>query len=64
MAGQAQGQGDGDCTAGVAAHQEPGARQARGGRAYEVAVVKGVNYSKGDPMTLRVYMAPIRELQP
>lgn len=37
---------------------------ARGGRAIEVAVVKGVNYSKGDPMTLRVYMAPIRELQP
>lgn len=37
---------------------------ARGGRAIEVAIVKGVNYSKGDPMTLRVYMAPIRELQP
>ena len=40
------------------------ALDARGGQAYEVAVVKGINYSKGDPMTLRVYMAPIRELQP
>jgi len=40
------------------------ALKARGGKAYEVAVVKGINYSKGDPMTLRVYMAPIRELQP
>jgi len=40
------------------------ALEARGGQAYEVAVVKGINYSKGDPMTLRVYMAPIRELQP
>lgn len=40
------------------------ALEARGGRAYEVAVIKGINYSKGDPMTLRVYMAPIRELQP
>jgi 4-amino-4-deoxy-L-arabinose transferase-like glycosyltransferase len=40
------------------------ALKARGGQAVQVAVVKGINYSKGDPMTLRVYMAPIRELQP
>jgi len=40
------------------------ALEARGGQAHEVAVIKGINYSKGDPMTLRVYMAPIRELQP
>jgi 4-amino-4-deoxy-L-arabinose transferase-like glycosyltransferase len=40
------------------------ALEARGGRAHEVAVIRGINYSKGDPVTLRVYMAPIRELQP
>jgi 4-amino-4-deoxy-L-arabinose transferase-like glycosyltransferase len=40
------------------------ALRARGGEAHEVAVVKGINYSKGDPMTLRVYMAPVRELKP
>ena len=40
------------------------ALKARGGKVREVAVVKGINYSKGDPMTLRVYMAPIKELQP
>ena len=31
---------------------------ARGGRAREVAKIEGLNYSKGDPMTLRVYVAP------
>jgi len=40
------------------------ALKARGGQAHEVAEVKGINYSKGDSMTLRVYVAPIRELQP
>jgi 4-amino-4-deoxy-L-arabinose transferase-like glycosyltransferase len=40
------------------------ALKVRGGQAHQVAVVKGINYSKGDPMTLRVYMAPVRELQP
>jgi hypothetical protein len=29
-----------------------------GGRAREVAEVDGVNYSKGDPMRLRVYVSP------
>jgi len=33
------------------------ALKARGGRAEEVAKVEGLNYSKGDPMTLRVYVA-------
>lgn len=32
--------------------------KARGGRAEEVAKIGGLNYSKGDPMTLRVYVAP------
>ena len=31
---------------------------ARGGRTREVAKIEGLNYSKGDPMTLRVYVAP------
>lgn len=31
---------------------------ARGGRARQVATVAGINYSKGDPVTLRVYVAP------
>lgn len=30
----------------------------RGGKAREVAQVRGINYSKGDDMTLRVYVAP------
>jgi 4-amino-4-deoxy-L-arabinose transferase-like glycosyltransferase len=30
----------------------------RGGRAREVAAVRGINYSKGDELTLRVYVAP------
>lgn len=30
----------------------------RGGRAREVAVIRGINYSKGDELTLRVYVAP------
>ena len=31
---------------------------ARGGKVRQVAQVDGINYSKGDPMTLRVYVAP------
>ncbi len=45
----------------VEAREEPAFRaalKALGGRAQEVAKVKGLNYSKGDPMTLRVYVAP------
>ena len=34
------------------------ALKARGGQAREVAQVSGINYSKGDAMTLRVYVAP------
>ncbi len=34
------------------------ALKARGGKAREVARVDGINYSKGDAMTLRVYVAP------
>ena len=34
------------------------ALKARGGQAREVAKIEGLNYSKGDPMTLRVYVAP------
>ena len=34
------------------------ALKARGGQAREVARVDGINYSKGDAMTLRVYVAP------
>jgi hypothetical protein len=34
------------------------ALKARGGEAREVARVDGINYSKGDAMTLRVYVAP------
>ncbi|WP_293901634.1 glycosyltransferase family 39 protein [Phenylobacterium sp.] len=34
------------------------ALKARGGEARQVAEVAGVNYSKGDAMTLRVYVAP------
>jgi 4-amino-4-deoxy-L-arabinose transferase-like glycosyltransferase len=34
------------------------ALKARGGTARLVAEVKGINYSKGDPMALRVYVAP------
>jgi hypothetical protein len=51
----------------VEAHDEAAFRaalKARGGAAYKVAEVSGINYSKGDPMTLRVYMAPIREFKP
>jgi len=51
----------------VEQHEEAAFREAleaRGGQAHQVAEVSGINYSKGDPMTLRVYMAPIRELQP
>jgi len=51
----------------VEQHEEAAFRdalKARGGQAHEVAEVKGINYSKGDLMTLRVYVAPIRELQP
>lgn len=33
----------------------------RGGRAREVAQVRGINYSKGDDMILRVYVAPSGE---
>ena len=42
-------------------HEEAAFRaalKARGGRAEEVAKIEGLNYSKGDPMTLRVYVAP------
>lgn len=51
----------------VEAHDELAFRnalRARGGSAYKVAEVSGLNYSKGDPTTLRVYMAPIREFKP
>ena len=51
----------------VEGHDEAAFRAAlaaRDGQAHEVAEVSGINYSKGDPMTLRVYMAPIRELEP
>lgn len=34
------------------------ALRARAGTAALVATIRGVNYSKGDPMTLRVYVAP------
>ncbi len=34
------------------------ALKAYGGQAREVATIAGINYSKGDPMTLRVYVAP------
>ena len=34
------------------------ALKARGGRVREVARIDGINYSKGDAMTLRVYVAP------
>jgi len=34
------------------------ALDSRGGTAALVATIRGVNYSKGDPMTLRVYVAP------
>ena len=34
------------------------ALKARGGKAREVARIDGINYSKGDAMTLRVYVAP------
>ncbi len=34
------------------------ALKAYGGRAEEIAKIEGLNYSKGDPMILRVYVAP------
>ena len=45
----------------VEAREEAAFREAlvaRGGKAREVAKVGGINYSKGDDMTLRVYLAP------
>jgi len=45
----------------VEQHEETPFQQAldsRGGTAVLVATIKGINYSKGDPMTLRVYVAP------
>ena len=45
----------------VEAREEPAFRaalKALGGHAEEVAKIEGLNYSKGDPMTLRVYVAP------
>jgi hypothetical protein len=45
----------------VEAHEEAAFREALkayGGTAREVATVSGINYSKGDAMTLRVYVAP------
>ncbi len=45
----------------VEAREEPAFRaalKALGGRAEEVARIEGLNYSKGDPMMLRVYVAP------
>jgi 4-amino-4-deoxy-L-arabinose transferase-like glycosyltransferase len=45
----------------VEAREEAAFREAlasRGGRAREVAQVHGINYSKGDDMVLRVYVAP------
>lgn len=45
----------------VEQREEPAFREAlkaREGSAVLVARVDGINYSKGDPMTLRVYVAP------
>jgi 4-amino-4-deoxy-L-arabinose transferase-like glycosyltransferase len=45
----------------VEAREEPAfqaALRARGGVAQTVAEVDGINYSKGDPMKLRIYVAP------
>lgn len=45
----------------VEQHEESAFRahlEARGGVAARVAQVDGINYSKGDPMALRVYVAP------
>lgn len=40
------------------------ALKVRAAKAVPVAEVSGLNYSKGDPTTLRVYTAPVRETQP